>query len=400
MKRKTTALLTICMITALAAGCGNSKNNSTDGTESVEAGTENGFVTASADITYNVDDYVKLGDYMDVAVTLNEADYQVTDDDVNNYADQMIAYYKPFLPDDSHTVVEADDFVDVDYVGKKDGEAFDGGSAEGQIIDVAGNCDATSGNGYIEGFSEGLIGASVGDTVDHEVTFPDDYSNEDLKGQTVTFTFTINAIDRKVTRDMIDDSYVKDNFDSDSVDDFYSDIRTVLNQQAENGKETDIRSKVVDAVMDKCSVELPDGLLDARLEEYIDGFTKQNCTNGITLADYLQQNYNTNEDDFRKQCRTYMEDNLKQELVFEAIVNKENIQFDEDKFNDYISMVVKNGGFDSEDTLYETYGTDKEAGKAYLQKIYLQSEACSKIADQADVTYETETETVADTEAS
>ena len=199
---------------------------------------------------------------------------------------------------------------------------------------------------------------------------------------------------------MIDDSYVKDNFDSDSVDDFYSDIRTVLNQQAESGKETDIRSKVVDAVMDKCSVELPDGLLDARLEEYIDGFTKQNCTNGITLADYLQQNYNTTEDDFRKQCRTYMEDNLKQELVFEAIVNKENIQFDEDKFNDYISMIVKNGGFDSEDTLYETYGTDKEAGKAYLQKIYLQSEACSKIADQADVTYETGTETVADTEAS
>lgn len=202
MKRKTTALLTICMITALAAGCGNSKNNSTDGTESIEAGTEIGSVTASADIAYNVDDYVKLGDYMDVAVTLNEADYQVTDDDVNNYADQMIAYYKPFLPDDSHTVVEADDVVDVDYVGKKDGEAFDGGSAEGQIIDVAGNCDATSGNGYIEGFSEGLIGASVGDTVDHEVTFPDDYSNEELKGQTVTFTFTINAIDRKVTRDM------------------------------------------------------------------------------------------------------------------------------------------------------------------------------------------------------
>lgn len=400
MKRKMTALLTICMITALAAGCGNSKKNSTDATESVEAGTESGSVTASADIAYNVDDYVKLGDYMDVAVTLNEADYQVTDDDVNNYADQMIAYYKPFLPDDSHTVVEADDFVDVDYVGKKDGEAFAGGSAEGQVIDVAGNCDATSGNGYIEGFSEGLIGASVGDTVDHEVTFPDDYSNEDLKGQTVTFTFTINAIDRKVTRDMIDDSYVKDNFDSDSVDDFYSDIRTVLNQQAESGKETDIRSKVVDAVMDKCSVELPDGLLDARLEEYIDGFTKQNCTNGITLADYLQQNYNTTEDDFRKQCRTYMEDNLKQELVFEAIANKENIQFDEDKFNDYISMIVKNGGFDSEDTLYETYGTDKEAGKAYLQKIYLQSEACSKIADQADVTYETGTETVTDTEAS
>ena len=70
MKRKTTALLTICMITALAAGCGNSKKNSTDATESVEAGTESGSVTASADIAYNVDDYVKLGDYMDVAVTL------------------------------------------------------------------------------------------------------------------------------------------------------------------------------------------------------------------------------------------------------------------------------------------------------------------------------------------
>ncbi len=403
MKKKAITFLLLCMTMAMSAGCGDKKADTPEGTEAaesvIEEGTEAGAV-ASSDIVYNVDDYVTLGDYMDVSVTLNEADYNVTEDDIYSYADQMIAYYKPYLPNGSKTVVEKGDIVDVDYVGKKDGVAFDGGTAEAQMIDTAQNCDATTGNGYIDGFSDGLIGASVGETLDWEVTFPENYQSEELKGQTVTFTFTVNSINDKVTRENIDDAYVKDNFEAENVEDFYADIRTVLEQQAESGKETDIRSAVIDAVMEKCTVELPEGLLETRLEEYVESFKNQNCSDGTDLDEYLQANYYTTEEQFREQCKIYMEESLKQELVFESIVKKENIEFDEEEFNDYIAMIVENGDFPSEDTLYETYGADKESGKAYLQKVYLQSEACDKIAAQAKVTYEAETEEPTEAEES
>lgn len=395
MKKKTAALL-LCMAIAVTAGCAGGENR-TEGTEAVA--TETGTEVTSGDIEYNVDDYVTLGDYMDVEVSLNAADYVVDEDAVNAYADKMIAYYQPYLPDSSRTVVEKGDVVDVDYVGKKDGEAFEGGSAEGALINTENNTNAAMGTGYIDGFSDGLPGAKVGDTIDCEVTFPEDYQSEELKGQTVTFTFTINSIDYAVTRDNIDDAYVSENFKEDSVEDFYNNIRTYLEQQAETAKETDIRTAVIDAVTDKCTVEnFPEGLLEARVEEYIAGFEKQYCTNGTSLSDYLMTNYSTTEEDFRAQTKEYMEENLKQELVFEAIVKAENIEFVQEEFDTYITNLVSNGGFASEEALYETYGPDQETGKKYLQKIYLENKACQKIAESTKVNYEEAKEEVRNTE--
>ena len=386
MKKKAVVLL-LCMVMALSYGCGSKDNsNGAESTESVVEGTETGI--ASVDIQYDVDDYVKLGDYKNIEVTLNEEDYLVNDETVNTYADQMISYYKPYVEDETKTVVEAGDVVDVDYVGKKDGEAFEGGSAENQLIDTSSNTNATSYSAYIEGFSDGLVGAKVGDTIDSEVTFPEDYQSEELKGQTVTFTFTINSIQKKVTRDMLDDAFVSENFQAENVDEFYSNIHTVLEQQAESAKQSDIRNAVIDQVTEDATVEeFPEGLLEARVEEYIEGFTNSYCTDGTTLADYLETNYNTTEEDFRNQTTEYMKETLKQELVFEAVAKAEKLEFDQDEFDQYITNLVSNGGFGTEDALFEMYGPTKEAGEKYLKKIYLSNKACTSLAESAKVTY-------------
>ena len=149
MKRKSVAVLFVCTAIALTAGCGNKPGNTT-GTEALTEGTETGNPNASINIEYNVDDYVKLGDYKNVEVTLNEADYVVNDDSVKSYVEQMVSYYSPYQADDSKKTVEQGDVVNVDYVGKKDGEAFDGGSAENQLIDTATNSNPVMGNGFIE----------------------------------------------------------------------------------------------------------------------------------------------------------------------------------------------------------------------------------------------------------
>lgn len=406
MKRKSVAVLFVCTAIALTAGCGNKPGNTT-GTEALTEGTETGNPNASINIEYNVDDYVKLGDYKNVEVTLNEADYVVNDDSVKSYVEQMVSYYSPYQADDSKKTVEQGDVVNVDYVGKKDGEAFDGGSAENQLIDTATNSNPVMGNGFIEGFSDGLIGVNVGDTVDWEVTFPEDYQSEELKGQKATFTFTVNSIQKKVNAAEIDDAFVKENFGAETVDAFYTDIRSYLEQEAEAKKESDTRSAVINVLTERCEVTgYPEGLLEARLDEYVEGFRKQYCSEGTELSEFLESNYNMTQEEFEEQSLEYLETNLKQELIFEAIAKKEKVEFDQEGFNQHVSTIMSNGGFATAEEVYESYGTDQASGEKYLQRVYVDNKALSLIVDQAKVTYtkaeepqEAATEDVQGTEA-
>lgn len=405
MKRKITAILIACMAMTAAAGCGSqveNAENSETGTEMpVEEDTQAGASTASIDIAYNVMDYVTLGDYMNVEVTLNESDYQITEDTVNSYVDQMIAGTKPYVPDESKTVVEKGDIVDVNYVGKKDGVAFDGGSADNQLIDTGTNTNAQMGNGYIEGFSDGLIGANVGDTVDSDVTFPEDYGNEELNGQTVTFTFTVNAICKAVTRETMDDAYALENFQAQNVAEVYANANTDLEQQMETKKETDIRSAVIEAVLNVCTVNsFPEGLLETRLEEYVESFRSYYCGDETDLGEFLQSSYGITEEEFRSENMTYLEKNLRQEMVFDAIAENEKLELDQEGYDTYISKIVSTG-YGSEDALYESLGASRESGENYFHKVYLENKACDMIVKQAKVTYtkqEEGTESVDSTE--
>lgn len=390
MKRKIITVFLACMAVTAAAGCGSNTANSENGTEAVietETARTEGAASTSYDIAYDVMDYVTLGDYMNVEITLKESDYQVTEDGVNDYIDQMILSSNPYVPDESKTVVEETDIVNVNYVGKKDGVAFDGGSAENQYIDVGSNTNATMGNGYIEGFSKGLIGASVGDTIDSEVTFPEDYGNEELNGQKVTFTFTVNSICKAITRETMDDAYAKENFQVENLEELYANAKTELGQQMETQRETDIRSAVIEAVAKVCTVKsLPEGLLDAKVEEYIESFRSYYCSDGTALDEFLQSNYGTTEENFRNESRNSIEASLRQEILFEAIAEKENVEFDQKEYDEYISNIVSSG-YESEDALYESLGSTKEVGEQYFHKVYLENKACDMVAKQAKVTY-------------
>ena len=387
MKRKTVSILLVCPAIAAISGCGSKPGNNS-GTEALTEGTETGNPNASINIEYNVDDYVKLGDYKNVEVTLNEADYQVNDETVKNYVEQMISYYSPYQTDESKKVVEKGDVVNVNYVGKKDGEAFKDGTADNQLIDTATNSNPAMGTGYIEGFSDGLIGVNVGDTVDWDVTFPEDYGNEELKGQKATFTFTVNSIQKPVKADEIDDKFVKENFGAETVDAFYSDIRSYLDQEAEAKKVSDTRSAVINVLTERCEVTgYPEGMLDARLDEYVEGFRKQYCSDGTELGEFLEKNYNMTQEDFENESREYLETNLKQELIFEAIAKKEKVEFDQEGFNQHVSTIMSNGGFATAEEVYESYGSDQASGEKYLKRVYVDNKALSLVVDQAKVTY-------------
>ena len=385
MKKKAVALLLCVSMMMTLNACGKTNKDNTQGTETV-AETETEVIPSSADITYDAGDYVSLGDYMNMEVTLDK-DYQVTDDMVKNYVNNNVIANYPYYVESDKTVVENGDVANIDYEGLLDGEAFDGGTAQDYDLEIG------SGS-FIDGFEDGLIGAEVGKETDLNLTFPEDYGNSDLAGKEVVFKVTVNAIKEKqdITYDTLTDEYVtylSDNLGAsyETVNDLTSDIRTYLEEQANSSRTQAIRSAVIAKLPEVCTVNaLPDGLLDARMQEYLKKFEDTYCKD-TTLEDYLSSTYNTTVDDFKTQVQSEIETELDTQLILEAIAAVENIEFDEDGFNSYVSSLLSSYGYDSEDALYENYAQTAEDGKAYLQTIYLCNKALDRVIENTNVTY-------------
>lgn len=385
MKKKAVALLLCVSMMMTLNACGKTNKDNTQGTETV-AETETEVIPSSADITYDAGDYVSLGDYMNMEVTLDK-DYQVTDEMVKNYVNNNVIANYPYYVESDKTVVENGDVANIDYEGLLDGEAFDGGTAQDYDLEIG------SGS-FIDGFEDGLIGAEVGKETDLNLTFPDDYGNSDLAGKEVVFKVTVNAIKEKqdITYDTLTDEYVTYLSDKlgasyETVNDLTSDIRTYLEEQANSSRTQAIRSAVIAKLPEVCTVNaLPDGLLDARMQEYLKKFEDTYCKD-TTLEDYLSSTYNTTVDDFKTQVQSEIETELDTQLILEAIAAVENIEFDEDGFNSYVSSLLSSYGYDSEDALYENYAQTAEDGKAYLQTIYLCNKALDRVIENTNVTY-------------
>lgn len=330
--------------------------------------------------TYDVEKYVTLGAYDGMDVTV-EGKFDVTDEDVKNYIDDMLTYYPTYEDTDKQTV-ENGDCVNIDYEGKKDGVAFDGGTAQGYVLEIGSHT-------FIDGFEDGLIGANVGDTVDLDLTFPENYQSEELAGAAVVFTVKVNKIVKKLdtTYNDLTDTFVADNLNYDTVDALYNGTKSDLEQSNEENRTVAERTAVLDKLIENSKIAVPDGLLEQKVDQYIQQFTTQNCSDGKTLSDYLSANYNMTEDDFKTTITNEMESNLDDELVLEALVKAEGETLDEKGFSEYIASAMQSGNYKTEDDLYAAYDSDYEDGRSYLEHRYLLTSALTNLIDKCNITY-------------
>ena len=236
MKKKTLGFLAAVLSMCMLAGCG--AKDTGDGTDAATgAGAES---TALKDM--DVDKYVTLGEYkgLEVSVDTVEVDEDEWDSLVNN------VYYENITAENGGIMdraVETGDTVNIDYEGKKDGVAFDGGTAQGY--------DLTIGSGsFIAGFEDGLIGVMPGETVDLNLTFPENYGKSDLAGQAVVFTVTVNYIQPAQDGEFSDE--VISNFGIDGVtneEELRQYAYDYLNENAQQNYETNVQQAVMDAFM-------------------------------------------------------------------------------------------------------------------------------------------------------
>lgn len=406
MKKRVVALM-LCAMTAFSVvACGNKESDgaSVEGTEAeseatnTEAEEEQESVLSSFD--YNPSDYVTLCEYKEMPLTIT-GDYEVSREDAIAYFEEMFAYNGPyFVDDESKTVIGEGDIVRLNYTGYLDGVAFDGGAATDQYIDVSKNASA-DGTGFIEGFTDGLMGRSVGETVDCDVTFPENYVSSDLAGQDVVFTFEILAIAKEVTLEDVDDAFVQREYDVESLEAMYDDLEEALAVSAANTKVSDIYTAMQDYVLANCTVDVPEDLVEARVDAYENHFVTYYCGGDSTQLDsFLSMYYGVTADEARAQWKEGILADTKLEFIMLAIAEKEGIELVEEEYAAYVTDFVAYQGYQDEAALYEDFGYgDANYGEEYMRNIFVANSVMEFINDNAVVTEKSVSETTEDTEA-
>ena len=375
-------LLSMVIIGALAVSmvaCGGKDADS----KSDKKATEKTESTKKSDpIEYKASDYVTLGDYKGLEVTL-EGEYEYSKEGFEKYLEDAIASAALYVEDSSQNEIKEDSIVNVDYVGSQDGVAFDGGSAEDQTIDV-GNNSSTEGGGYIEGFTAGLVGHKVGEEVAYEVKFPDEYGNADLAGQTVTFTFQINYIAKAInSKSDLTDEICADNLGYDTVDEYVKAMETQYKDSLANNLEQDKQTAVLNAVLNNSKVsDVPEELLQARVDMYVQVYDKQYESYGTTTKEYMEamgQDY----EEYLEKLKTNIKESTETELILEAIADKEGLEADDEGYDEFIKDVLSSSGATDEKSFYEVYTVDGYDGERYFRQAYLTQKALDLCKDSA-----------------
>ena len=212
-------------------------------------------IGSGKDLEFSVEVFVKpdvtLGQYKGVAVHKNHT--EVTEDDVKAEIERARERASRYIDIDGRAA-KLDDQVTIDYEGECDGEKFEGGSAKDYRLVLG------SGN-FIPGFEDQLVGAEVGSTVDVNVTFPEDYHAENLKGKKATFKVTVKAIQEKDVP-ALDDEFAKDVSEFDTLEEYKKDLTEKMTKSAQQRDDYAFENDVIEKVTENATVDIPAAMVE------------------------------------------------------------------------------------------------------------------------------------------
>ena len=331
------------------------KTDDAEETESdnTEDTSEDTPTTAELMAGIDVEKCVTLGDYK--GVTVEKTIQSVTDEDVQNEIDNALANY----PVEVDQAAKEGDTVNIDYVGKIDGEEFDGGSDQG--------ADLKLGSGkFIDGFEDGLIGARKGETRTLNLTFPEDYT-QDLAGKAVEFTVTVNAVKEPLSEPT--DQWVADNIEGyDNLADYKAGIRSEQEESNEQTAENQVRYAAWTQVIDNCTInEYPETLVEVGkklYEQQVETYAKYA---GMELDAYIESSGLTQEE-YQSNMEEYGKNVAAQALVCQAICDKEGFAIGDDDYQKALQGMLTEYGC-TEDELIQTYGQDNVEQSIMLNRV-------------------------------
>ena len=272
---------------------------------------------------------VKLGKYKGVKV--ESAEVTVTDEEVDAKIEKERENNARTIEVTDRPVKDGDMIV-LDFEGFVDGVAFDGGKGE--------NYPLTIGSGaFIPGFEEQLVGAEIGKEVEVNVTFPENYQAEELKGKAAVFKCTIKEI-REKELPALDDEFASEVSEFDTLEEYRKDVRETLFIEKEKAAREAKEAAVIDAIIADSDMDIPEAMVTTQQKQMIDEFAQRIQMQGLTMEQYLQFT-GASLDKMMEQVRPQAVTRIKSRLVLEAVAAKEGIEATEEDYEEEIKTMAE-----------------------------------------------------------
>jgi trigger factor len=232
------------------------------------------------------------------------------------------------------------DIANIDFVGKVDGEKFEGGEAEG--------FDLTLGSGqFIPGFEDQVVGMSIGETKDVNVTFPENYQAEALKGKPAVFTVKLNALQGKELPEL-NDAFIKDATGSETVEEYKAKARERLQAQADRRANDATENSILEAIAANTEVEIPQAMIEREIDGLVQKFEYQLMYQGLKLQDYIDF-LKVSMSDFRKNYEEQAKKNVINQLIISYIIEAEKIEATQEEVDAKIAEQAESVGKTAEE---------------------------------------------------
>lgn len=267
---------------------------------------------------------VELGQYK--GIEINKVEYNVTDQDIDNQLEMIREQNARWVSVEDRPAKEGD-LLTIDYKGYVDGEAFEGGTAEKQTLEIGSQR-------FIPGFEEQLVGMKVGDEKEIQVTFPEEYHAEDLKGKEATFEIKVHEIKEKELPEL-DDELVKDISEFDTLEEYKANLRKTMEENAKQREKIEMENQLLEKVVENAKVDIPEVMVENEIDAMVRDMDFRMRYQGLDLQTYLDM-INTSMEDFRAQFKDDAYNRVKLQLTLEQIIKEEKIEAtDEDLESEY-----------------------------------------------------------------
>ena len=257
---------------------------------------------------------VELGEYKGIKVP--KIDYTVTDEDVDKDIESVRQRNARMVSVDDRAV-ENGDIAVIDFEGFVDDVAFEGGKGENYELEIGSNT-------FIPGFEEQLIGAKIDDLVDVNVTFPEEYHAEELKGKPAVFKVKVNEIKVRELPEL-DDDFASEVSEFDTLAEYKADVRTKLEEKAKEKAEAETQNAVIEKAVENAKMDIPQAMIDAQVDNLINDFAQRMSYQGMSMDMYMQYTGQTI-DSMKEAYREQAEKQVSASLVIEAIAKAEGVE--------------------------------------------------------------------------
>lgn len=291
---------------------------------------------------------VTLGEYKGVEV--EKITVEVTDED-------MEAELKRIQQQNSRSVTvedrgaELEDEVTIDFEGFVDGVAFEGGKGSDYPLKLGSHS-------FIDTFEDQLVGKKVGEEVEVNVTFPEDYQAADLAGKPAVFKVTVKGI-KATELPELDDEFASEASEFETMEEYKEDIRKTLQVKKEGEAKREKEAKVIEKIVENASMDIPDAMIETTQEQMIDEFAQRLSYQGLQFEQYLQFT-GMDIEGFKEQCKPEALKRIQSRLVLEAIADAEKIEVSEEEMDKELENMANTYQMDLE-RLKEVVGENESA---------------------------------------